>query len=50
MKQCEESLNISITYQNSLGASAENQNELLKSDIERLIQNAPKEQEVGSSS
>jgi len=42
MKSCEESLNISITYQNSLEASSENQNLLLSQDVERLIQNAPK--------
>jgi len=43
MKSCEESLNISITYQNSLEASAENQTLLLQADVDRIIENAPKE-------
>ena len=46
MKQCEDNLNISITYQNSLGASAEDLDDQLRLDIQRIIKNSAKENNV----
>lgn len=44
MKQCEESLKINITYQNSIGNAAQSESEKgLANEISKIIQNANKQ-------